>query len=223
MTIPDTSKAKFELMSAAADLRDSGVMFRGHHANLSARISPDTMLLTRGGNVANLDENSFALVRTDGTVIEGEVAPTQAEIIEMHAAVYRARPAAGSIIHTHAPHATVFSVAHQSIPIAYEPLVRFGITEPIPLIPWAPRGSSASVDQIVEVVKAHPGVYAVLLANHGVLAFAGSPAQTAQLLATVDEAAEVVLNARLIGKEQVLPEEAFARIKKRMEEFAVQS
>lgn len=77
------------------------------------------------------------------------------------------------------------------------------------MIPWAPRGSDASVQGIVDAVKSKPGVSAVLLANHGVLAFGKSPSETAQLLATLDEAAELILNARLIGGEKPLPDEAF--------------
>ncbi|QSO46912.1 class II aldolase/adducin family protein [Alicyclobacillus mengziensis] len=216
----DVQQAKKELIETAVALRETGLMFRGHHANLSARLSADTMLMTRGGNVANLDEDSFAVIRTDGTVLEGEVMPTQAEIIQMHAAVYRVREAVGGIIHTHAPHATVFALAHEPIPVVYEPLMRFGVTEPTPVIPWAPRGSDASVQGIVEAAKSNSGISAVLLANHGVLAFGKSPAETAQLLATLDEAAELILNARLIGGEKPLPDKAFQQIQERQRAFA---
>ncbi|GLV14932.1 aldolase [Alicyclobacillus hesperidum] len=215
----NVQRAKQELIETAVALRDAGLMFRGHHANLSARLSADTMLMTRGGNVANLDEDSFAVIRTDGTVLEGEVMPAQAEIIQMHAAVYRVRESVGGIIHTHAPHATVFAIAHEPIPVVYEPLMRFGMTEPTPVIAWAPRGSDESVRGIVDAVKANPGVSAVLLANHGVLAFGKSPAETAQLLATLDEGAELILQARLIGGEKSLPEQAFKQIEERKREF----
>ncbi|RIV23218.1 class II aldolase/adducin family protein [Alicyclobacillaceae bacterium I2511] len=216
----EISQAKQELIRVASMLRDSGVMFRGEHANLSARVADDRMVLTRGGNVAHLDESSFALVQLDGKVLEGEIAPAQAEIVEMHAAVYRARAQVGSVIHTHAPHATAFAVAHQSIPVVYEPLMRFGITAPVPVVPWAPRGSAASVAGIIAAVQANPGISAVLLANHGVLAFAANPTQTAQLLATLDEAAELILAARQLGGEQPLPEAAFEQIREAMRAFA---
>lgn len=215
----DIQQAQQQIIQAAISLRDAGLMYRGHHANLSARLSIDTMLMTRGGNVANLDEDSFAVIRTDGTVIEGEVMPAQAEIIQMHAAVYRERESVGGIVHTHAPHATAFAVAHQPIPVIYEPLMRFGMTEPTPVINWAPRGSDASVKGIVEALQTKPGISAVLLANHGVLAFGRSPMETAQLLATLDEAAELILHARLIGGEKPLPEQAFKQIESRKKEF----
>ncbi len=215
----DIQQAKSELIAVAQTLRDTGLLFRSHHANLSARLTTDTMIMTRGGNVANLDENSFAMIKMDGTVLEGDVMPAQAEIIQMHAAVYRARESVGAIIHTHAPHATAFAIAHQPIPVVYEPLMRFGVTEPTPVIAWAPRGSDASVQGIVDAVRSKPGVSAVLLANHGVLAFSNSPTETAQFLATLDEAAELLLHARLLGKEQPLPDQAFEQIKQRKQAF----
>ncbi|MDP9728111.1 class II aldolase/adducin family protein [Alicyclobacillus sp. TC] len=215
----DIQESKQNIINAANLLRDAGLMFRGFHANLSARLSSDTMLMTRGGNVANLDEDSFAVIRTDGTVLEGEVMPAQAEIIQMHAAVYRARESVGGIIHTHAPNATAFAIAHEPIPVVYEPLMRFGMTEPAPVIKWAPRGSNASVNGIVEAVKLKPGISAVLLANHGVLAFGKSPVETAQLLATLDEGAELILKARLIGGEKSLPEQAFQQIEEHKRKF----
>uniref|UniRef100_UPI0007837312 class II aldolase/adducin family protein n=1 Tax=Alicyclobacillus sendaiensis TaxID=192387 RepID=UPI0007837312 len=170
--------------------------------------------------IERLDENSFALIRLDGQVIEGDIAPVMAEIIQMHAGVYRERPSVGCVIHTHAPHATAFAVAQQPIPVVYEPLVRFGVTEDIPVVPWAPRGSDASVKGIVQIVKERPGVWAVLLANHGVLAFSHTITETVQLLATLDEAAETVLNARMLGGEKRLPDQAFTQIQERMREFA---
>ncbi|UOF91508.1 class II aldolase/adducin family protein [Fodinisporobacter ferrooxydans] len=219
MTFLHADSARAELIKAAKSLSASGVLFRGEHANLSARIEGDLVVITRGGSIANLSESNFATVTLQGETVEGEIDSVTAEIVEMHTAVYRARESVGSIMHVHAPHATAFAVAHQAIPVAYEPLVRFGITEPIPVVPWAPRGSEASVGGIVQIVEKHPGLPAVLLANHGVLAFTSNPMQTAHLLATLDEAAELVLNARVLGGEKELPEEALAQVKKHMAQF----
>ncbi len=210
--------AKTELIHAARQLHASGVLFKGEHANLSARIDDDRVVITKGGSIATLDEDSFVVVTLQGEP-EGDIDSVTAEIVQMHTAVYRARATVGSIMHVHAPHATAFAVANQAIPIAYEPLVRFGFTEAIPVVPWAPRGSEASVGGIVRIVEEHPGLSAVLLANHGVLAFTSSPVQTARLLATLDEAAELVLHARLLGGEKALPEQAFEQVKHHMEQF----
>lgn len=142
-----------------------------------------------------------------------------AEVVSMHAAVYQARPSVGSVIHTHAPNATAFAVAHEPIPAVYEPLLRFGVTGSVPVVDWAPRGSRESVQGIVRFVQEDPGVSAVLLANHGVLGFSSTPSLAAQLLATLDEAAELILKARLIGGEKPLPAKAFDQVKENMSKF----
>lgn len=219
MAWPDVHSAKRELVKAAQHLAKTGMLFRGEHANLSARVDGDRVVITEGGSVANLTEDRLAVVDLHGKVLEGEIDPVNAEIIAMHTAVYRSRESVGGIVHAHAPHATVFAVAHQEIPVAYEPLLRFGITEPVPVVAWAPRGSDASVRGIVDVAEHRPGQSAVLLANHGVLAFTADPMQSARLLATLDEAAELIIQARQIGGERLLPEQAFDQVRGRMAEF----
>jgi ribulose-5-phosphate 4-epimerase/fuculose-1-phosphate aldolase len=86
-------------------------------------------------------------------------------------------------------------------------------------VPWAPRGSEQSVGAILDRVRATPNLPAVLLANHGVLVFYRDPASTAQLLATLEEAAELVLLARTLGGAKPLPPKALETVESRMAAF----
>ncbi len=215
----ERSEAAAALIEAVEYLKANGLLGRRAHANLSARLTSDTMLLTRGGSVASLTDDSFAVIRLDGTVLDGEVDPGNREIIEMHAGVYRLRPDVGAIIHTHAPHLTAYAIAHRPLPLAYEPLLRAGLTEPVPVVPWAPRGSEASVGGILKTAEAHPNMSAVLLANHGVLVYHTSPASTASLLGTLEEAAELSIRAATLGGAAEFPAAAFSQVKERMAAF----
>lgn len=216
----DIAQAKSSIMKAAESLFKANVMFRSEHANLSAKVADDHIVLTKGGSIAQLTTDSFAVVRLDGTVVDGEIDPVTAEIVEMHTAIYRARPSVGAVFHNHAPHVTAFAVAQQPIPLVYEPLLRFGITEPVPVVPWAPRGSEASVQGIVDIVREHPGLPAVMLANHGLIAFSANPQQTAQVIITLNEAAELTLLASQLGGAQPLAEQAVEQVRSRMKQFA---
>lgn len=213
-------QAKEEMVRAAQWLSGQGILFRSEHANLSARVD-GAIVLTRHGQVSGLDRGGFAVLSLDGELQEGELEPTNAEIVEMHTRVYRARPEVNAIVHCHAPHATAFAVANQPIPAVYEPLLRFGHADPTPVVPWAPRGSRESVDGIVERVEGRPTLWAALLANHGALAFGTAPMPAAQLMATLDEAAELVIAARQLGGETPLPDAAFAEVRARMGRFGV--
>lgn len=213
------NEAKEAVVRAAHQLAASGMLFRGAHANLSARYGADRFVMTRGGSIARLTADDLAILDLNGQILQGEMDPTMQEVIQMHAGIYRTRDTVGAVIHTHAPHVTAFAVAHKPIPLVYEPLLRFGVTEDVPVVPWAPRGSEKSVGAILDVVRTHPGLPAVMMANHGALVFHDHPETAAQLLATLDEAAELVLTAQAIGGAQALPDQAIAAVRERMLAF----
>lgn len=208
--------ARNEVVDAARSLFANGVMSHSGHANLSARVDDDTMLLTMEGQVRDLGPEGLALVRLDGTVLEGEVTPTNYEIVSMHSEIYRTRPAVGGIIHTHSPHLLAFALANRILPSRYEALLRFGQASPVPVVPWAPRGSERSVGAIIETVKEHPETQAVLLGNHGVLVFASGPHQAASLLTVLEEAAGAETQAAALGGAVDLPAGALADVRASM-------
>jgi len=213
------NEARQAIVLAAHQLGESGMLFRGNHANLSARIDGDRFIMTRGGSIAHLTADDLAILDLSGRILSGQMDPTMQEIIQMHAGVYRTRSSVGAVIHTHAPHITAFAVAHEPIPLVYEPLLRFGVSEAVPVVPWAPRGSEKSVSGILDIVAHHPGLPALMLANHGALVFHETPQSAAQLLATLDEAAELVILARALGGAKPLHPDAIHEVRERMQAF----
>lgn len=213
------SQLKEMMVRAAELLFSSGVMQHGGHANMSARLEGEQMILTSKGNIRGLKTDDLAVVSFAGQVVAGQVDPTTAEIMAMHAGVYQARPQVNAVVHTHSPHVTAFALAHEPLPCAYEALLRFGVTDPIPVADWAPRGSEESVANIVGHLMGHPTTPAVLLANHGLLAFGSDPLQTAQLVIALEEAAEATLRARALGGEKPFPPNALERERARMNQF----
>jgi L-fuculose-phosphate aldolase len=177
------------------------------------------MLLTSTGSLSQLSGDQLAVVTFDGEVVEGALDPTTREIVGMHSGVYQARPDVSAVIHTHSPHVTSFALAHQSLPCVYEAFLRFGITDDIPVAEWAPRGSAESVSNIVDQLGLHPAVPAVLLANHGLLAFGKDPRSTAQLIVIMEEAAELTMRARQLGGEEAFPEGALEQERRHMQRF----
>ncbi|MHB1787255.1 MAG: class II aldolase/adducin family protein [Acidimicrobiales bacterium] len=213
---PDTVAARQAVVSAAQVMFANRVMSHTGHANLSGRVGADAMLLTMDGQVRDLTPDRLALVSLDGKVLEGELDPTNAEIIAMHSEVYRARPEVGGIIHTHSPHLLAFALANRALPCRYEALLRFGQATAVPVVQWAPRGSERSVGGIVDALAAHPLTQAVLLGNHGVLVFGASPAQAAQLVTVLEEAAEAELAAETLGGAVDFPAGALDQVRASM-------
>lgn len=214
----DTFRA--QIVAAVRLLFDAGVMSHSGHANLSVRLpEPEQMLITAHGQVKGLAAEHLSVVTFAGDGVEGGVEPTNREIISMHAAVYRERPDVQAVVHTHSPRVTCFALAHHPLPCRYEALLRFGVAEDIPVAKWGPRGSEESVRYILEALQAHPGVPAVLLANHGLLAFGKDVGATAQLIVAMEEAAEMTLGAAPLGGAQPFPEGALEQVRAHIARF----
>jgi L-fuculose-phosphate aldolase len=155
----------------------------------------------------------------DGNLLEGNLASTSAEIIGMHAIVYKLRADVGAVIHTHSPMVTTYAMAHQPLPIHYEGLLRQGVIDDIPVAGWGPRGSRESVDNIERALREHPDAPAVLLANHGLLAFGRDQSRAAHLIISLEEAAEMMLLAERIGGSKPFPPGALQQVRERMRAF----
>jgi len=210
-----------EIVEAAAAIVKSGIMTKSLHGNISMRIpTTNSFLMTAGGSLGNMTPENVALFDLDGTLIEGTVAPVGAEIIQMHAIVYRTRPEFSSVVHTHSPFATGFAVAGKPIPAAYEAMVRGGITDGVPVAPYGPRGSQQSVDNIEAVLKSRQGIRGLLLENHGTLTFADSLNGAVRASLTIEESAEIMLNAYRLGGPKELPKTEIDATRARAASFA---
>ena len=187
------------MVEAAALLERSGVMSHTGHINFSTRVDERRMILTSSGLIAELRPDTLAVVDVDGTVEEGELNPSTVEIVGMHAVVYRLREDVAAVLHTHSPHVTAFALANRPLACRYEPLLRRGQRDPIPVVSWAPRGSQEFFAGIADALVAADGTNALLLGNHGVLVFGRSAMAAVKLLIILEEAAEAELRAVAIG------------------------
>ena len=217
----DIVNQKQQILDAAKQITASGVMSLSQHGNISARLpGTDTFLLTAGGSLSNLTPEDIALFKLDGTLVEGAVEPTSAEIVDMHGVVYRLRPDMGGAIHTHSPFATSFAVAGEPIGLIYEALARFDMTDGVPVAAYGPRGSRESVENIAGAIEKYPNIRGVLLANHGVLAFGESPSAANRANIIIEEAAILGLNARIIGEALPIPPHMVQITQQRRDDFA---
>jgi L-fuculose-phosphate aldolase len=191
-------RSHFALRRAVVDvamgLLHAGVLSHSGHADLSARVGPDTVLIATLNRTRDLVPDDLAVVRLDGSVAEGDPGGMSTEVVAMHTEVYRVRPQAGAMIHTHSPHLLAFALAGRPLPARYEPLPRLGQAEEVPVAPPAP------VAACVELITARPGTQAVLLGGHGVLAFGPDTETAVSLLVALEEAAEAELRTALLGR-----------------------
>jgi len=205
------------LIAAAHLLAASGSMSSTGHLNFSARLNDQQVLLTSTGTIDGLTADDIAVLRFDGSVESGRLGKSTREIVGMHMVVYQARPDANAVLHTHSPHLVAFALAHRPLPCRYEPLLRHGQSSAVPVVRWAPRGSEPSVRGIADALEKNSTTRAVLLANHGVLAFAASPRAAAKLVITMEEAARAEIQAAALGGARDLPPGGFKAVRASME------
>ena len=80
------------------------------------------MLIAALNGTRDLVPDDPAVIRLDGTVTEGDPGGMSAEVVVMHTEMYRVRPQAGAVIHTHSPHLLAFALAGRPLPVLYGPL-----------------------------------------------------------------------------------------------------
>jgi L-fuculose-phosphate aldolase len=180
-------------------------------------------MLHQRGFVAAMDGN-LSVRRADGQILvtptcvsKGAMRPTDLVIVDlegkriagrrnvtseigMHLLIYRMRPDIHAIVHAHPPTATGFAAA--GIPLT-EPLVCevvIGLGS-IPLARYGTPGTSELAKTLEPFV---PRYDAILMSNHGVVAYADTLEHAYMKMETVEHFAQIALVTHLLGKQQPL-------------------
>ena len=92
------SEERQAILTSAELLVRSGVLSHSNHGNSSVRL-PDgkSMLITGVSSLIGQTPDTLAALDLDGNLLEGKLASTSAEIVSMHAAIYKLRPDAGEV------------------------------------------------------------------------------------------------------------------------------
>ena len=127
--------------------------------------------------------------------------------IGLHLVVYERRPDVGCVVHAHPPSATAISASPGNPierPFLAEAVVSLGPR--IPKLPYAAPGdpARAALAPWCELVDA------VVLGNHGVIAWGADPEQAFLRLELVEHLAKIAIAAAPIGGVEPLPEAAIA-------------
>jgi L-fuculose-phosphate aldolase len=170
-------------------------LIAGQDGNVSVRYRPDRVLVTPQGLLkSDLAPGDLVEVGLDGSHLGGSrLASTE---LDLHLRVYRRRPDCGAVVHAHPPAATGFAVAGEGIPADVLPEVAVLVGH-VPLVPYATPGTPALGDAVEPFLGAHD---AVLLANHGALAWGADLARARIRMESLEHAARILLAARSLGR-----------------------
>ena len=188
------SAIRCEIIRACRRLDAKGLL-AGAEGNVSARAG-DHLLITPAGR-CKADLTAAQLVKTDlfGRPDRRGVKPSSE--LPLHVAIYAARSDVGAVVHAHPVAATAFAVARQPIPRGALAEVA-GVLGPIPLVPYLASGGTALA---AAVAKALGGANVALLASHGAVAVGPTIAVALQRMESLEQAARIVVIARILGGE----------------------
>lgn len=188
------SAAAREIVRCCRRLWQRGLI-AGQDGNVSVRLGPDRLLVTpRGLAKSDLAPDDIVVVDLDGRHLDGSRQATTE--LDLHLRVYRCRPDCGAVVHAHPPTATAFAVAGEGIPADVLPEVAVLLGE-VPLVPYATTGTPALGDAAEPFLSEHD---AVLLANHGALAWGADLMKARIRMETLEHAARILLAARSLGR-----------------------
>ena len=219
--VPD---GRAELVDVAQSLDAAGLM-PNKSGNVSIRTAGGFVITPAGTPYRELTSGSLVELSLENGELETGatphfsekwgVAPVSRPSSEwrMHAAIYRAYPALGAIVHTHSPQATALACAGLGLPPFHYMIALAG--GEVRCMPYATFGSAELADHAVRGLEERR---ATLLANHGVIAV-GPTLRVAHAVALeVENLAGQWLVLRAAGLQpQLLDAEELARV---IEKFA---
>jgi L-fuculose-phosphate aldolase len=175
--------------------------------NVSVRLPDGRILVTPAGMCKGMLKcEDLVICNAEGKRLEGSRKPSTE--IMMHLTVYRMREDVRAVVHAHPPFATGFAAAGRQLNIGMLPevIVRLGS---VPLARYGTPGTPELSEGMMPFV---PSYDALLLANHGAVAWGEDPLQAFFRMDTVEHYAQVALVAHLLGGAKALPRAEIAKL-----------
>lgn len=169
--------------------------------NLSLRLDEHRILATPTAiGKAMMRVRDMVIVDEAGVKLKGS--RDVSSEIEMHLTIYKLRPDIRAVVHAHPCSATAFACAGIALdePLCSELVMTLGA---VPLAPYGTTGTSELSESLLPFI---PYYNAILMANHGVVAYGKTLCEAYQRMEAVEHFARIVLATRQIGKQTLLDE-----------------
>jgi len=169
--------------------------------NLSVRLDSKRILITPTCvSKGAMQPRDMVIVDPEGKRVAGRRNVTSE--VGMHLLIYRMRPDVRAIVHAHPPTATGFAAAGMALtePLVCEVVMGLGC---IPLARYGTPGTSELAQTLEPYV---PNYDAILMSNHGVVAYGDTLEHAYMKMETVEHFAQIAMVTHLLGRQQPLKE-----------------
>ena len=152
-----------------------------------------------------MTEDCLAITDLDGNALNDKKASSE---LAMHTLIYKMRPDIMAVCHAHPPHGTAFAVAGLAIdaPILSEVILTLGC---VPLTDYGTPSTSELTESMKPFVAHHN---ALLMANHGAVAYGEDLWQAFDRLETLEHTAKIAILAKSLGGANDLPKDAISKL-----------
>ena len=167
--------------------------------NLSVRLGENRFLVTPTCmSKGRMGPSDLVIVDGEGRLVKGRRRVSSE--IAMHLLIYRLRPDVNGIVHAHPPTATGFAAAGLALtqPRVCEVVIGLGS---IPLAKYGTPGTPELTEALEPLV---PNYDAILMSNHGVVAYGSDLEQAYMKMETVEHFAKIALVTHQLGTQQPL-------------------
>jgi L-fuculose-phosphate aldolase len=174
--------------------------------NISVRLDDGRIVATPTMTCkGRMTEDSLAITDASGQPLGKEKPSSE---LAMHLLIYNEREDVRAVCHAHPPHGTAFAVAGLAIdqPILSEVILTLGC---VPLAGYGTPSTEELSDAMRPLIKHHN---ALLMANHGAVAYGGDLWQAFDRLETLEHTARIAILSRILGGSKNLPADAIEKL-----------
>ena len=174
--------------------------------NVSVRLDDGRVVATPTMTCkGRMTEDSLAVTDLNGKPLSDKKASSE---LAMHLLIYREREDVRAVCHAHPPHGTAFAVAGLAIdqPILSEVILTLGC---VPLAEYGTPSTDELTEAMQPLVKHHN---ALLMANHGAVAYGADLWQAFDRLETLEHTAKIAILSRLLGGSKNLSADAIEKL-----------
>lgn len=174
--------------------------------NVSMRMPDGNFLVTPSALIyEEMSPEDVVLVNEKGKVIEGTRRPTSDLSALLY--IFTHMPDVNAIIHTHQPYATAVGLVTDVLPACLTTIIDAN-NGPVQVTPFT---ISSDEGMGILTVKYAGNSLAVILKNHGVIAFGKNLGEALNSAVNLEESCKAYLMARSVGTISLLSEEQIAK------------
>jgi L-fuculose-phosphate aldolase len=201
----DEQTARREIVRVGKLLYERGYVVSSD-GNVSVRLDDGRIVATPTQTCkGRMTDDSLAVTDIEGKALNDRRASSE---LAMHLLIYRERADVKSVCHAHPPHGSAFAVAGLAIdqPILSEVILTLGC---VPLAEYGTPSTDELTDAMLPLVKHHN---ALLMANHGAVAYGADIWQAFDRLETLEHTAKIAILSRALGGSKNLSPDAIEKL-----------